>query len=135
MITFEYSLTIKEHHLDTFGHVNNGKYLEIFEEARWDLLRLKGFSLEEVLKNKVGPIILGINMQFKKELRNQDKIVITTQCTTYEKKIGELVQVMKKENGEEACVAKFTFGLFDLKARKLMDPTPQWLEAIGVLSD
>ena len=131
---YEYSLTIKEHHLDTFGHVNNGKYLEIFEEARWELIRPSGFSLEEVLRNQVGPVILAINMQFKKELRNQDQIVITTECTSYQGKIGELTQVMKKNDGEEACVAKFTFGLFDLKARKLMTPTPQWMKAIGMPS-
>ena len=34
----EYALVIREQHLDTFGHVNNAKYLEILEEARWDLI-------------------------------------------------------------------------------------------------
>jgi thioesterase-3 len=130
-MVYEYSLMIKEHHLDTFGHVNNGKYLEIFEEARWELIRPNGFSLEEVLRTQIGPVILGINMQFKKELRNRDNIVITTECTSYVGKVGELLQVMKKENGEDACIAKFTFGLFDLKARKLLVPTPAWLKAIG----
>src|ERR1700722_3711462 len=101
-MTNEYSLTIKEHHLDTFGHVNNAKYLEILEEARWELIRPHGFSLEEVLHNQIGPIILGINIKFKEELRNREKITITTECTKYERKVGELLQVMKKENGETA---------------------------------
>jgi len=29
----EYEILIKEHHLDSFGHVNNAVYLELFEEA------------------------------------------------------------------------------------------------------
>lgn len=36
---FQYDMVIKIHHLDTFGHVNNAAYLQIFEEARsWDIL-------------------------------------------------------------------------------------------------
>lgn len=31
----EYPVVIREHHLDTFGHVNNAAYLDILEEARW----------------------------------------------------------------------------------------------------
>jgi thioesterase III len=32
---FEQAILIREEHLDTFGHVNNARYLEIFGQARW----------------------------------------------------------------------------------------------------
>lgn len=128
---FEYPITIREQHLDTFGHVNNAKYLEIFEEARWELITQNGYGLADVHKKKIGPIILGVDIQFKKELKNREKILVTTECVSYEKKIGKLVQKMLKENGEEACTSHFTFGLFDLNARKIILPTPEWLSAIG----
>ena len=35
---FIYHTQIKEKDLDTLGHVNNAKYLELFEEARWDFI-------------------------------------------------------------------------------------------------
>ena len=41
----DYQLVIREQHLDTFGHVNNAKYLEILEEARWDLITGNGYGL------------------------------------------------------------------------------------------
>jgi Acyl-ACP thioesterase len=44
----EYDLLIRGHHLDTFGHVNNAKYLQILEEARWDVITRNGYSLDEV---------------------------------------------------------------------------------------
>ena len=34
-VAHEYPMTILEHHLDTFGHVNNAMYLQLFETARW----------------------------------------------------------------------------------------------------
>jgi YbgC/YbaW family acyl-CoA thioester hydrolase len=129
---FNYSVKILEHHLDTFGHVNNAKYLEIFEEARWELISQNGFGLEDVHRIKMGPIILGIEIQFKKEIKNREIITITTQCTSYEGKIAKLTQKMIKRNGEEACEATFTFGLFDFKTRKLISPMAEWLKAIGL---
>jgi thioesterase-3 len=76
-------------------------------------------------------VILAVDLQFKRELHNREKIVITTQAVSYTGKIGKLLQVIKNEKGEDACTALFTFGLFDLKARKLIPPTPEWLKAIG----
>ena len=35
---FEYELVIKECHLDSFGHVNNAIYVQLYEEARWDFI-------------------------------------------------------------------------------------------------
>jgi len=133
-LLFEYPVRIRESHLDTFGHVNNAKYLEIFEEARWELISKNGYGLNEVHERQIGPIILGVNIQFKKELLNREEIVITTQVESYEGKIAKLCQKILKSNGDEACIANFTFGLFDFQKRKLIVPTPEWLKAIGVPS-
>ena len=40
-------------------------------------------------------------------------------------------QQMVKETGETAAILDLTVGLMDLKARKLIEPTKEWLEAIG----
>ena len=45
---FEQSIVIREEHLDTFGHVNNARYLEIFEQARWDFITDNGFGLDYI---------------------------------------------------------------------------------------
>jgi acyl-CoA thioester hydrolase len=39
---------------------------------------------------------------------------------------------MKKADGTIACEAMFTFGLFDLEKRKLVEATPEWKKAIGM---
>lgn len=129
---FEYNLLIKEYHLDTFGHVNNAKYLEILEEARWDLITKNGYGLKDVQKLKIGPVILEVNLKFRKELKLRENIKILTHCPKHEGKIGRIHQTIINEKGEEAAIAVFTYALFDLTQRKIIDPTPEWLKAIGL---
>ena len=130
--TFEYPLMIREFHLDTFGHVNNATYLSIFEEARWELITKNGYGLKVCHEKKIGPIILGVDIKFRKELGNRENVVVESFCYDYVGKVAKIRQTLIKENGDESCVADFTFGLFDMTARKLMAPTPEWLKAIGM---
>ncbi|MCX7116170.1 MAG: acyl-CoA thioesterase [Gammaproteobacteria bacterium] len=128
---FHYPLLIKEHHLDTFSHVNNATYLEILEEARWDFVHARGFGLKQIHEQGQGPIVLEFHIKFLKELRLRQAITIESQVMSYEKKIGTMRQDIFDEHHELCCEAKMTFGFFDTRARKLILPSPQWLKAIG----
>ena len=128
----EYPLLILERHLDTFGHVNNATYLELFEEARWDWISQNGYGLDQVRSSGLGPTILEIHLRFKRELRNRERIVIQSVVDSYEGKIGKMTQRMLNASGDLFCEAKMVFGLFDLTARRLVLPTPEWLAAVGV---
>lgn len=128
---FEYELLIVESHLDTFGHVNNATYLEIMEEARWDLLTQRNFGLDVIRKLQIGPIVLGIEIKFLRELKNRTPIKIVSQVTEYSGKISKMKQSIVAPDGALACEALFTFGLFDMQKRKLIDPTTEWLKAVG----
>ena len=126
-----YTLLIREHHLDTFGHMNNATYLEILEEARWELITSRGFGLKEIQKKKQGPIILDVYLKFTKELKLRDEVEITTELLDHEGKIGKLRQNILR--GDEVCAtADFTIGFFDLAQRKIIEPTDEWKYAIGL---
>lgn len=131
---FSYPFLVREHHLDTFGHVNNAAYLEILEEARWEFITSRGFDLNFIQKTGLGPTILEWNIKFLKELTLRQRIIIESETLSYERKIGTLRQDILNENGECFCQAKMTFGLFDLKERKLILPTPEWLYAVGTIN-
>jgi YbgC/YbaW family acyl-CoA thioester hydrolase len=128
----EYPIQILEHHLDGFGHVNNATYLELFEEARWDLITRGGFGLEVVREKLIGPVVLAVEMRFNREAVNRERLVIRTRTLEYKGKVGKLEQVLTRADGLPSCTANFTFGLFDLKTRRLLRPTPEWLKAVGV---
>ncbi|HTM64496.1 MAG TPA: thioesterase family protein [Gammaproteobacteria bacterium] len=126
-----YPVLIQETFLDTFGHMNNAMYLTLLEEARWDLLTAGGFTLDNIHSGGIGPVILDIKIRFLKEIRVRDRIIITTQVVSYEKKIGLIAHKMMR--GEElCCTAEVMIGLWDLKERKLIPPTPEWMRAIGI---
>ena len=129
---FRYQVKILEAHLDTFGHVNNAVYLQLYEEARWDFIQASGHGLEKILSEKIGPVVLEANVKFRKELTNRETITITSKSVTLNGKILTLEQKMLKENGQIASMATFTVGIMDLKERKLIDPPTGWLEAVGI---
>ena len=60
----EKPIVISEAHLDSFGHLNNARYLEIFEQARWDLITERGHGIDVIRKTGTGPTVLGIEMRF-----------------------------------------------------------------------
>jgi len=129
--TYHYPILIKEFHLDTFGHVNNATYLELFEEARWDLITKNGYGLPRIMESGIGPTILEIKLKFSKEIKLREEISIETQVVSYDNKIAKLMQRMLRIK-EVCCTAEFVIALFDLKSRKIILPTEDWLKAVGV---
>ena|SRR5579859_1941266 len=129
---FAYEVLIRESHLDSFGHMNNAAYLILFEEARWEFITRNGYGLQKVRELHQGPVVLELNMKFRKEITLREKIRITVEMGDYKGKIGRLKQEMIKADGTVAAELEVTMGLFDLRTRRLVEPTPEWKKAIGL---
>ena len=129
---FNYEITIKEHHLDSFGHVNNAVYLQILEEARWEFITECGYGLQEILKIGKGPVILEISLKFIKELKLREKIRIETQCIDVQSKVLHIAHKIFNSSQELATTANFILGFFDLNSRKIINQPPEWLRAVGL---
>lgn len=121
---------MKEENIDCFGHVNNAEYLSLLEQARWEWLTEIGFGLNEVLKLKKGPIVLSLNIEFKRELLLRNSYSIHTEAKRPDRKIFQVHQEIKNDQNEIYCQAVFTAGFFDLETRKLIEPINQWKEAV-----
>jgi acyl-CoA thioester hydrolase len=132
---FQYKLQIKESHLDFFGHVNNAVYAQIYEEARWDFITKNGFGIDFIQKQQIGPVILDLEIRFKREIKNREVITIESQARELVgNKIIILEQRMINEKGKVSSEALFTVGLFDMQSRKLIQATPEWVRAVGIRS-
>ena len=132
---FEYQKTIRERHLDLFGHVNNATYLDLYEEARWEFITANGFGVEQIKERQVGPVVLEADIQFKAEITNREVITIHSQFQEMKNSLVMVIdQWMTKGDGKTASRARFTAGLMDLQKRKLIKPTEDWFRAIGVES-
>lgn len=128
---YSYPMIIMETSLDLFGHVNNAAYMVFYEEARWDLITKNGYGFKKILETGIGPTLLEANVKFLKELHARDSIVIESQSFYFERKTGKINQKIMRA-GEVCSTAEFTIGLFDMKERKLIVPTPYWFAAIGL---
>lgn len=131
---YEYELTILEHHLDTFGHVNNAVYLSLYEEARWDFITKNGLGINQIMESKIGPVLLDLNLTFKSELNNREKIKIISKARPEmrNKFVMVIDQKMVKENGKIASTITLSVGLMDLNLRKLITPNKEWFMALGL---
>lgn len=136
MSRFETKVLIRETHIDFFGHVNNATYLQILEDARWDYITKNGYGMPQILHHKKGPVMLDCQISFLKELHARDEITVTVQNVITEgkanQKVFKLRQQMINAQGEIACEATFSYGLFDTETRRLIEPTPEWKKAMGI---
>jgi len=127
---FTYSIQVQSTEIDALGHVNHAKYLEYFEWTRWQWLKERGWTPEHIRRTGLSPIVLGANIRYRKELKLFDQVSMTCEVQKYTGKIGKIQQNMTKADGPLAADLEITFGLFDIHERKLLKPTPEWLEAI-----
>jgi YbgC/YbaW family acyl-CoA thioester hydrolase len=126
----EYRTLIRERHLDSFGHVNNAQYMILFEEARWEMITSRGYGLAQVQQQQVGTVVLECRIRFKRELHLREEVGIRTQVTEVSKKTLVLKQLIVREDGQIAAEASFLLGCFDIRARKLIAVTSDWLNAV-----
>jgi YbgC/YbaW family acyl-CoA thioester hydrolase len=125
-------LLILESHLDSFGHVNNAAYLTLFEQVRWEWIGGQGVGLEYVQKNQIGPVILELNLEFKKELLCREIVKVESRFIEMKNPlVMEIEQKMFKPNGDLATRLTLKVGVMDMKARKLIRPPEIWLKALG----
>lgn len=130
---FSFEVLINESHLDSFGHVNNAVYLQLYEQARWDFITENGYGLDRIQQTQKGPVVLDLQVKFKREIKNREKIIIESQTKEIlNSKIMVLEQRMINKEGKVASEAIFTVGFFDLHQRKLIEAPEDWLKAVGI---
>lgn len=126
-----YEFILQETDLDTFGHLNHANYLVLFEQARWQWITSGGFGLSKIQELQVGPTILGVQVQYKREIKHRERIQVLSWCPNWRGKVGTVVQKMMNERGEECCRIELTIALFDMQKRKIIAPLQEWLSAVG----
>ena len=129
--TFEYIFKVTDDLLDDYGHVNNARYLDLYERARWDILEKSGLGREAVRKMKIGPVIIEVNVRFSRELLPGEKIKVITSSRKKNDLVFYFEQKMINEKGEIASKALFTTSLFDIEKRKMIKADDIWLKAMG----
>lgn len=130
MLENEFEFQVESQQIDAFGHMNNSEYLVVLEKARWKMITARGYGVEQVKKLAKGPVLLELELKFKKELLRDKSYVIHTSSEPKNKKLHYVSQRIVNKKNELCCEARFLLGLIDLNQRKLIELTPEWKKAV-----
>jgi len=114
----EIEIKVRGYHLDIYAHVNNARYVEFLEEARWAL-----FDDSEVGKEMISRgfafTVVNINVNYLSEARVNDVIVIITDLKKIGNKSVTLSQkIFRKSDMKQVVDAEVTFVLVNVKIGK-----------------
>lgn len=110
---------IKVHgfHLDLYGHVNNARYLEFLEEARWGLMEEFG-DLPWFMTNKYALVVSRIDIRYLRAATMGDELLIATSLAALLPREGQINQrIIRKDNGKLVAEADVTFAVIHPEQR------------------
>lgn len=134
-MTHETNIKVRGYHLDLYGHVNNARYLEFLEEARWTFFEERG-DLPWFLQSGLALVVVNINIDYRYPATMGDALVIATSV----KSIGSRSAVMHQRvtlAGTDKVVAEadVTFVVFDAKQNKAVTLEGQLKELLQSMLD
>ena len=113
-------IKVRGFHLDLYQHVNNARYLEFLEQARWDFFDQLGVS-EQSVRHALAFIIYNINIDFIYPAIMNDQLVIKTVISEIRKSKMILQQrITLKDNSKSIATATVSLILKDQKNNKLV---------------
>ena len=113
-------IKVRGFHLDVYQHVNNARYLEFLEEARWDGLE-NSAGFQWMTENRIAFVVVNININYRRPAVLGDVLTVTSKVEQLNGKSGVLSQVVTLgPEGEVVADALITFVCIDLKTQKAL---------------
>ena len=110
-------IKVRGYHLDSYQHVNNARYLEFLEEARWEGLE-NAVGFQWMTEHNIAFIVVKISINYRRPAVLGDLLRIESSLQQLNGKSGVLSQVVKLEpEGEVVADALLTFVCIDSKPR------------------
>lgn len=129
------SIKVRGYHIDLYGHVNNARYLEFLEEARWHFLEQQT-EIDYLMNSGLGMAVVNININFRRGAFMAEELEVFTQLTEIGNKSAVMQQkIVLKGTDKLIADADVTFVVTDQKAQKavpfegkLLELMQQWLQ-------
>lgn len=114
----ETKFKIRTFHVDAFQHVNNSRYVELLEEARWRFA--EDIELIELLAQRnLGFIIIDMRVRFRNPIAEGDEIRVMTSLNALGTASGDVQQIVyKNDESRVALKSLFHFILIDRATAK-----------------
>ncbi len=107
-------IAVRGYHLDGYGHVNNARWLELFEETRWRWLD-EAIDVRRWDDAGLGIAVVNIDVNYRAPAGRHDVVRIGAWMTHLGGKTGVCRQeAVNRDSGHPLVDADVTFVLFDL---------------------
>ena len=113
-------IKVRGYHLDLYGHVNNARYLEFLEEARWQMVEVST-SLREWRDRGLGFVVVKITINYRRAAVLDDVLSIVSSMKHLGGKSGIIRQEVRRGEGdaeELVADAEVTFVVVDQSSGK-----------------
>lgn len=101
--THRTEIKVRGYHLDLYGHVNNARYLEFLEEARWQWVEQRA-DLGAFLERGMGFSVVNIDINYRRPASLGEVLDIETGIKALGNRSGVVRQVVRLQ-GTETVVA------------------------------
>jgi thioesterase-3 len=111
-------IKVRGYHLDVFGHVNNARYLEFLEEARWSTIEER-INLDSLFGKGYLFVVVNINISYRRPALMNDALIVETALKNLKTHSGILSQVVRLKNSDSVVAdADVTFVILDGKTQR-----------------
>ncbi|MCG6170050.1 acyl-CoA thioesterase [Leptospira sanjuanensis] len=122
-------IVVRWDELDPNNHVNNKNFQGYLDEARMRAMRDWGFSMEKLRNEGFGPIILSIQLEFKREIAYPETIRIESDLFLKSPTRAVFKQrIICGSNQALSCNASTDWVILNLNSKR----PAKFLEAIGL---
>jgi thioesterase-3 len=111
-------IKVRGYHLDLYQHVNNARYLEFLEEARWTYFEERA-DLPSFLASGIALIVVNINIDYRHPATMNDELAIATSVKSVGNRSAVIHQRVSLEGSDRVVAeADVTFVAFDGRQNK-----------------
>jgi len=123
-------IKVRGYHLDMYQHVNNARYLEFLEEARWEFIESK-INLKEWINKGLGFMVVNININYRRSAFLDQILNIQTRISKFNVKSVTIEQKIYLDNTVTLIAeADVTFVIVDIKSGKPVSLDGELLEVM-----
>ncbi|GAA5786274.1 thioesterase [Chitiniphilus shinanonensis] len=126
-------IKVRGYHLDLYGHVNNARYLEFLEEARWNMME-QGGHLDWFMQQRLALVISRIDIQYKRPATMGDELLVDSVLSALAERHGVVTQrIVRADNGKLVAQADVTFAVIHPDQPGAQPMTGEIAERLGAM--
>ncbi|MBD9645434.1 YbgC/FadM family acyl-CoA thioesterase [Pantoea sp. PNT02] len=127
------TIKVRGYHLDVYQHVNNARYLEFLEEARWQWLEDVD-AFHWLMEQQLAFVVVNININYRRPAVLGDVLNIESEVSQLSGKSGIIAQrVLLASDSSVVADAALTFVCIDLRTQKAVPMEGELRERLASL--